>query len=286
MPSVLKRDYSRWLTSPEVGKACHWCILLSTLGTPRVPAQTHAHSENPFVTCRTDTSPLVPTPSASSSTVSDPLVFGRNMWKGQQSVSAAVAGSKKKNYPILAGGCKHTAQVCCFQESYKVSWSINHALLLHCSPGWKMDLEWVEKCANACIFAPWEHGETRLDHLNADQPLTRVSRSACFYSRSVRVCRTVHISIRVYPLRVCIVAPQPLRRDESLIPRGLLAAMTSDPFQNNNILNVGFLQHLARVAIENPSTLAPPLIFIHIASSVFFGSTFDQKSITEGKCFL
>lgn len=174
--------------------------------------------------------------------------------------------------------------MCCFQESYKVSWSINHALLLHCSPGWKMDLEWVEKCANACIFAPWEHGETRLDHLNADQPLTRVSWSACFYSRSVRVCRMVHISIRVYP-RVCIVAPQPLRRDESLIPRGLLAAMTSDPFQNNNILNVGFLQHLPRVAIENPSTLAP-LIFIHIASSVFFGSTFDQKSITEGKCFL
>lgn len=198
--------------------------------------------------------------------------------------SALLLQEAKKKNPILAGGCKHTAQVCCFQESYKVSWSINNALLLHCSLGWKMDLKWVEKCANACIFAPWEHGETRLDHLNADQPLMRVSRSACFYSCSVRICRMVHISIRVYP-RVCIVAPRPLQSDESLIPRGLLAAMTSDPFQNNNILNVGFLQHLPRVAIENPLTLAP-LIFIHIASSVFFGSTFDQKSITEGKCFL
>lgn len=115
----------------------------------------------------------------------------------------------------------------------------------------------------------------------------RESQSACFYLCGVRNCRMVHISIRAYP-RVCIVAAQPQQRDESLIPRGLLAAMTSDPFQNNNIQNVvGFLQRppSSRVAIENPSTLAP-LIFIHIASSVFFGSTFDQKSITEGKCFL
>lgn len=138
-----------------------------------------------------------------------------------------------------------------------------------------MDLKWVGNCANSCIFVPWEHGETRLDHLNVDQPLMRESQSACFYLCGVRNCRMVHISIRVYP-RVCIVAPQPRQRDESLIPRGLLAAMTSDPFQNNNIQNVGFLQHPPRVAIENPSTLAL-LIFIHIASSVFFGSTFDQK---------
>lgn len=89
---------------------------------------------------------------------------------------------------------------------------------------------------------PENTAKTRLHHLNADQPLMRISRSACFYLCSVHICRMVHISIRVYP-RVCIVAPRPLWRDESLIPRGLLAAMTSDPFQNNNIQNVGFLQH-------------------------------------------
>lgn len=161
------------------------------------------------------------------------------------------AKTRNKNWTTLAGGSKHRAQVCRSQKSYKVSKSINHVLQLHCSPGWKMGLKWAEKCANACIFVPCEHGETCLDHLNADRPFMRKSPSACFYLCSMRSRHMVHITSCVYP-GVCIVPPQPQQRDESLIPRGLLAAMTSDPFQNNNIQNVGFLQHPPRVANWKP----------------------------------
>lgn len=75
-----------------------------------------------------------------------------------------------------------------------------------------------------------------------------------------------------------------LQGDESLIPRGLLVAMTSDPFQNNNILSAGLFTTSPLCWYWKPFDIAL-LIFIHIASSVFFGSTSTKNPSRKESVF-
>lgn len=210
------RDTRLWLTSPEAGKSRYWCLLLSMLGTLRVPAATHALSEKSIY----DMSYCYL--SLGNNTLSQSLQLLRSprFWseheEGANGTSVTQLQSSKKlnkwrkKWNILAVGSKHTAQERSFQESHKLSQSINHVLLLHCSPGWKMDLKWAEKCANACIFAPWEHGGTRHHHPDADQPLMRQSQSACFY-----LCGACFISGSV-SIRVFVLSPLSRSREMSL----------------------------------------------------------------------
>lgn len=75
-----------------------------------------------------------------------------------------------------------------------------------------------------------------------------------------------------------------LQGDESLIPRGLLVAMTSDPFQNNNIQSAGLFTTSPLCWYWKPFDIAL-LIFIHIASSVFFGSTSTKNPSRKESVF-
>lgn len=90
---------------------------------------------------------------------------------------------------------------------------------------------------------------------------------------------SLSVSICVFVLSLFL-----LQGDESLIPRGLLVAMTSDPFQNNNIQSAGLFTTSPLCWYWKPFDIAL-LIFIHIASSVFFGSTSTKNPSRKESVF-
>lgn len=90
---------------------------------------------------------------------------------------------------------------------------------------------------------------------------------------------TVHTVSLSVSLCVFVLLFFLLQGDKSLIPGGLLGARSSDASQNNNIQGEEFY-NIPSLLVLKPLDIAL-LIFIHIASSVFFGCT--STKIHHGK---
>ena len=83
----------------------------------------------------------------------------------------------------------------------------------------------------------------------------------------VCVCVCVFVSSLLFSL---------LRGDTSLIPGDLLRAMTGDASRSNNIQGGRIFTTSPSLLVLKPLGTLHPLIFIHIASSVFFGCTSSE----------